>query len=154
MNNQKKKNNILNAKKMRTPNLSDSYSKADKNLLEQRLETLRQRRAALLEQVHEINEEIKSISQMMQCTIFEDNDDKNGGDVIEEATTRLTHANSLELADLVETQVASEVDFYLDNLRRLSLSSRRMTASAPEYVPSYHATSPEWNTTEVKKQTK
>lgn len=105
---------------------------SDKKLLQMRLRQLRERKRSLLDQVHECNDEISSILVILQDAKFEEK---------RLQAQRLSRATSFELSKMVENQVSlshvsSETDFWLDRARRLS--SRRMTASAPEFEPSAH----------------
>ena len=105
---------------------------SDKKLLQMRLRQLRERKKSLLDQVHECNDEISSILVILQDAKFEEK---------RLQSQRLSRATSFELSKMVESQVSlshvsSETDFWLDRARRLS--SRRMTASAPEFEPSAH----------------
>ena len=105
---------------------------SDKRLLQMRLKELRERKRSLLDQVHECNDEISSILVILQDAKFEEK---------RMQSQRLSRATSFELSKMVESQVnlshvSSETDFWLDRARRLS--SRRMTASAPEFEPSAH----------------
>ena len=111
-----------------------NINESDKKLLSDRLFKLRQRRATLLEQIHELNDEVQRILIIIEPTSFEDEMQEQNTESLEDEV-RITRTDSSMLADLVlDDQIA--VDFYLGRVRRLS--SRRMTASAPEFMPSQH----------------
>ena len=94
---------------------------SDKKVLAERVQKLRMRKQSLIQQIHEINDEIGCILAIVQD---QGNEEKyvrdRWGQPPDVTETRLPHT-----------------DFWVNRAKRLSDGSpRRMTVSAPEYFPS------------------